>query len=167
MFFSPLKWHCLLTLIAHITVITAKTATDDHNNKNNKITIKIKFNKINDGYNDDIQTTATTYSYYVAGSFEDAKSKMRSFAATLKKPFTARYNPYTQSVELVDNAQQVNVPLACLCQTVPCAQRNDEPAVVHPTQRWAPLLCAQRNDGPRCGVPKTPVVVPDFCLSIS
>jgi len=102
---------------------------------NNKITIKIKFNKFNDGYNDDIQTTATTYSYYVAGSFEDAKSKMRSFAATLKKPFTARYNPYTQSVELVDNAQQVNMPLACLYQAVPCANATMSRAVVYPTQR--------------------------------
>lgn len=42
--------------------------------------------------------------YYVAASFEEAKAKMRAFAATLEKPFTARYNAYTQSVELVENA---------------------------------------------------------------
>jgi hypothetical protein len=27
----------------------------------------------------------------------------REFAASLDKPFTARYNPYTESIELLDN----------------------------------------------------------------
>lgn len=31
----------------------------------------------------------------------------RKFAATIPKPFTVRYNPYTQSVEILDNTQQL------------------------------------------------------------
>lgn len=30
-----------------------------------------------------------------------------SFAASLDKPFTAHYNPYTESIELLDNAEQL------------------------------------------------------------
>ena len=31
----------------------------------------------------------------------------RSFAATIPRPFTARYNPYTQSIEILDNKEQI------------------------------------------------------------
>jgi len=41
--------------------------------------------------------------YYVAESFASAKAKVREFASSLDKPFTARYNPYTESIELLDN----------------------------------------------------------------
>uniref|UniRef100_H3G9R5 phenylalanine 4-monooxygenase n=1 Tax=Phytophthora ramorum TaxID=164328 RepID=H3G9R5_PHYRM len=41
----------------------------------------------------------TTYQpvYYVADSLLDAKEKMRGFCEDLKKPFQARYNPYSQT----------------------------------------------------------------------
>ncbi|AWO98231.1 Phenylalanine-4-hydroxylase [Scophthalmus maximus] len=45
--------------------------------------------------------------YFVAESFEDAKERVRKFAGTIPRPFTVRYNPYTQSIEVLDNAQQL------------------------------------------------------------
>uniref|UniRef100_A0AAQ5YFR5 phenylalanine 4-monooxygenase n=1 Tax=Amphiprion ocellaris TaxID=80972 RepID=A0AAQ5YFR5_AMPOC len=45
--------------------------------------------------------------YFVAESFEDAKEKVRRFAATIPRPFSVRYNPYTQSIEVLDNTQQL------------------------------------------------------------
>ncbi|KAJ8262001.1 hypothetical protein GJAV_G00160970 [Gymnothorax javanicus] len=45
--------------------------------------------------------------YYVAESFEDAQEKVRKFAATIPRPFSVRYNPYTQSIEVLDNNQQL------------------------------------------------------------
>ncbi|KAG1712103.1 hypothetical protein DVH05_009342 [Phytophthora capsici] len=49
----------------------------------------------------------TTYQpvYYVADSLFDAKEKMRGFCEDLKKPFQARYEPYSQTV-LIDRAFQ-------------------------------------------------------------
>ncbi|BFZ24847.1 hypothetical protein BsWGS_27886 [Bradybaena similaris] len=45
--------------------------------------------------------------YYVADSFDDAKEKLRQFAATIPRPFSVRYNPYTQSVEVINSREQV------------------------------------------------------------
>eukprot|EP00055_Hartaetosiga_balthica_P005198 m.14889 g.14889 ORF g.14889 m.14889 type:complete len:442 (-) comp4389_c0_seq1:168-1493(-) len=45
--------------------------------------------------------------YFVAESFESAKEKVRRFASSLSRPFTCRYNPYTECVELLDNASQM------------------------------------------------------------
>lgn len=45
--------------------------------------------------------------YFVADSFVSAKEQMREFAAKLKRPFQVRYNPYTQSVELLESNQQL------------------------------------------------------------
>uniref|UniRef100_A0A3Q3JRL7 Phenylalanine-4-hydroxylase n=1 Tax=Monopterus albus TaxID=43700 RepID=A0A3Q3JRL7_MONAL len=45
--------------------------------------------------------------YFVAESFEDAQEKVRKFAATIPRPFTVRYNPYTQSIDVLDNTQQL------------------------------------------------------------
>nr|XP_033809407.1 phenylalanine-4-hydroxylase [Geotrypetes seraphini]XP_033809408.1 phenylalanine-4-hydroxylase [Geotrypetes seraphini] len=45
--------------------------------------------------------------YFVAESFEDAKEKVRKYAATIPRPFSVRYNPYTQSIEVLDSAQQL------------------------------------------------------------
>jgi phenylalanine-4-hydroxylase len=45
--------------------------------------------------------------YFLAESFRDAKEKVKSFAATIPRPFTARYNPYTQSIEILDNKEQI------------------------------------------------------------
>ncbi|KAJ8392350.1 hypothetical protein AAFF_G00077140 [Aldrovandia affinis] len=45
--------------------------------------------------------------YYVAQSFEDAKDKVRRYAATIPRPFTVRYNAYTHSIEVLDSTQQL------------------------------------------------------------
>merc|ERR1712038_110823 len=45
--------------------------------------------------------------YYVTQSFEDAQRKMREFANTIPKPFTARYCPYTSRIEQLDNKKLI------------------------------------------------------------
>ncbi|XP_054844785.1 phenylalanine-4-hydroxylase isoform X2 [Eublepharis macularius] len=45
--------------------------------------------------------------YYVAESFKDAKQKLRKYASTIPRPFSVRYNPYTQRIEVLDNAKQL------------------------------------------------------------
>lgn len=45
--------------------------------------------------------------YFAADSFDDAKAKLRQFASTIPRPFSVRYNPYTQSVEVINTKQQI------------------------------------------------------------
>ena len=51
--------------------------------------------------------TSYQNAYYYTDSFEEAKDKMRQFAGQIKRPFGVRYNPYTQSVEVLSNAQKI------------------------------------------------------------
>ncbi|NP_001191619.1 tryptophan 5-monoxygenase [Aplysia californica] len=43
--------------------------------------------------------------YFYTDSFEEAKEKMRQFASTIKRPFAVRYNPYTESVDVLDSTR--------------------------------------------------------------
>jgi len=45
--------------------------------------------------------------YFVTESFEDAKQKMIDFAAIIPRPFGVRYDPYTQSIQLLDSKYQI------------------------------------------------------------
>ena len=45
--------------------------------------------------------------YFYTDSFEEAKEKMREFASTIKRPFGLRYNPYTQTVEVLSNTRKI------------------------------------------------------------
>ncbi|KAM7300198.1 protein henna [Ixodes scapularis] len=54
--------------------------------------------------------------YFVAESFQHAQKKMREYALSIPRPFTVRYNPYTQNVEIVDTNIQVQ-NLACDIQS--------------------------------------------------
>jgi len=45
--------------------------------------------------------------YFVTESFEDAKQKMIDFASTIPRPFGVRYDPYTQSIQLLDSKRQI------------------------------------------------------------
>lgn len=51
--------------------------------------------------------TSFQESYFYNKSFEEAKDKMREFASTIKRPFAVRYNPYTQSVDVLDSAREI------------------------------------------------------------
>uniref|UniRef100_A0A8C5SHK1 phenylalanine 4-monooxygenase n=1 Tax=Laticauda laticaudata TaxID=8630 RepID=A0A8C5SHK1_LATLA len=45
--------------------------------------------------------------YYIAESFEDAKQKLRKYASMISRPFSVRYNPYTERIEVLDNIKQL------------------------------------------------------------
>jgi len=45
--------------------------------------------------------------YFVTESFEDAKQRMIDFAATIPRPFGVRYDPYTQTIQLLDSKRQI------------------------------------------------------------
>ncbi|KAG5677005.1 hypothetical protein PVAND_006795 [Polypedilum vanderplanki] len=51
--------------------------------------------------------TAYQNAYYYTDSFEEAKEKLRDFACSIQRPFMVRYNPYTQSVEVLSNAKKI------------------------------------------------------------
>lgn len=43
----------------------------------------------------------------MAESFRDATEKIRSYAATLKRPFGVRYNAYTETIEVLDSKESL------------------------------------------------------------
>ncbi|XP_043276861.1 protein henna isoform X1 [Venturia canescens] len=45
--------------------------------------------------------------YFVAEDFEDAKEKMIKFAQTIPRKFGVRYDPYTQSISIIDSKYQI------------------------------------------------------------
>ncbi|XP_074605644.1 tryptophan 5-hydroxylase 1-like [Brevipalpus obovatus] len=51
--------------------------------------------------------TTFQQAYFFTDSFEAAKEQMREFAATIKRPFGVRYDPYTQSVEILSNTRKI------------------------------------------------------------
>ncbi|RHZ90290.1 hypothetical protein Glove_1g18 [Diversispora epigaea] len=45
--------------------------------------------------------------YFVADSFKDAQQKVRDFANTLKRPYSVRYNPFTEAIEVLDKKEKI------------------------------------------------------------
>uniref|UniRef100_A0A672GP07 Tyrosine 3-monooxygenase n=1 Tax=Salarias fasciatus TaxID=181472 RepID=A0A672GP07_SALFA len=45
--------------------------------------------------------------YFVSESFTDAKEKFRTYVAGIKRPFSVKYDPYTSSVEVLDNPLKI------------------------------------------------------------
>ncbi|XP_077419389.1 tryptophan 5-hydroxylase 1-like isoform X1 [Vanacampus margaritifer] len=45
--------------------------------------------------------------YFVAETFDDAKNKMREFAKRIRRPFSVRYNAYTQSVDVLQDSGSI------------------------------------------------------------
>jgi tryptophan 5-monooxygenase len=56
--------------------------------------------------------TSYQNAYYYTDSFDEAKDKMRLFAETIKRPFMVRYNPYTQTVEVLSNAKKITAVMS-------------------------------------------------------
>uniref|UniRef100_A0A8C3ACL6 Tyrosine 3-monooxygenase n=1 Tax=Cyclopterus lumpus TaxID=8103 RepID=A0A8C3ACL6_CYCLU len=50
--------------------------------------------------------------YFVSESFEDAKTKLRRYSATIKRPFAVRYDPFTCSVEVLDQPAKIRNSLS-------------------------------------------------------
>ncbi|XP_055059931.2 tryptophan 5-hydroxylase 1b isoform X1 [Misgurnus anguillicaudatus] len=46
--------------------------------------------------------------YFISESFEEAKVRMREFAKMIQRPFSLRYNPYTQSVCVLKDMPSIN-----------------------------------------------------------
>ncbi|XP_064489923.1 tryptophan 5-hydroxylase 1-like [Ornithodoros turicata] len=51
--------------------------------------------------------TAFQNVYFYTESFDEAKQQMREFAKTIKRPFGLRYNPYTQTVDVLTNTRKI------------------------------------------------------------
>ncbi|CAF4404853.1 unnamed protein product [Rotaria sp. Silwood2] len=45
--------------------------------------------------------------YFLAESFKDAKEKLRQYALTIPRPFSVHYNPYTQTIEVINGKEQI------------------------------------------------------------
>ncbi|KAF9438744.1 hypothetical protein BGZ76_005263 [Entomortierella beljakovae] len=45
--------------------------------------------------------------YFVAESFKDAQMRVREFANSMERPFSVRYNAYTESIEILDSKDKV------------------------------------------------------------
>ncbi|CAI4223154.1 unnamed protein product [Auanema sp. JU1783] len=45
--------------------------------------------------------------YYFTRNFEEAQQKLRMFTSSMKRPFIVRYNPYTESVEVLNNKRSL------------------------------------------------------------
>ncbi|VDP87903.1 unnamed protein product [Echinostoma caproni] len=63
---------------------------------------------------DPVRTSAQSYPitqyqpiYFVADSFSDAKKKLKQFTDRMTRPFTVRYDPYTESIEAFDSLSGV------------------------------------------------------------
>ncbi|KAM4617855.1 tyrosine 3-monooxygenase [Discoglossus pictus] len=49
--------------------------------------------------------------YFVSESFSDAKEKLRIYASRIKRPFAVRYDPYTESIDVLDSPDRIRSSL--------------------------------------------------------
>ncbi|KAF3854589.1 hypothetical protein F7725_022644, partial [Dissostichus mawsoni] len=49
--------------------------------------------------------------YFISESFTDAKEKFRGYVAGIKRPFSVRFDPFTSSVEVLDNPLKIQAGL--------------------------------------------------------
>ncbi|XP_036220339.1 tryptophan 5-hydroxylase 1 [Bactrocera oleae] len=99
------------------------------------ITAKDKIKKFDPDVTCQEECIITSYqnAYYYTDSFEEAKEQMRNFADSIQRPFGVRYNPYTQEVEVLSNAQKITAfvselkgDLSLVCQAMRKISANDE-----------------------------------------
>ncbi|XP_020898119.1 protein henna [Exaiptasia diaphana] len=48
------------------------------------------------------------FKYFVAESFKSAREKLKSFAAQIPRPFSVRYNAFTQSIDVIENKDDLS-----------------------------------------------------------
>lgn len=56
--------------------------------------------------------TAYQNAYYYTDSFEEAKDRMRLFAESIQRPFGVKYNPYTQTVDVLSSAKRIRAAVS-------------------------------------------------------
>lgn len=56
--------------------------------------------------------TAYQNAYYYTDSFEEAKDRMRLFAESIQRPFGVKYNPYTQTVDVLSSAKRITAAVS-------------------------------------------------------
>uniref|UniRef100_UPI00398F3822 tyrosine 3-monooxygenase n=1 Tax=Pristiophorus japonicus TaxID=55135 RepID=UPI00398F3822 len=49
--------------------------------------------------------------YFVSESFNDAIDKLRKYAASIKRPFSVKYDPFSKTIEVLDNPQKIRKSL--------------------------------------------------------
>uniref|UniRef100_A0A674NA72 Tyrosine 3-monooxygenase n=1 Tax=Takifugu rubripes TaxID=31033 RepID=A0A674NA72_TAKRU len=52
--------------------------------------------------------------YFISESFADAKEKFRRYVAGIKRPFSVRFDPYTTSIQVLDNPLKIQGGLECV-----------------------------------------------------
>lgn len=45
--------------------------------------------------------------YFVADSFQNAQQRMRDYSLVLQRPFSVRYDPYSESIEILDRKDKI------------------------------------------------------------
>ncbi|KAJ8032175.1 Tryptophan 5-hydroxylase 1 [Holothuria leucospilota] len=60
-----------------------------------------------DVINQECKITTFQDSYFVSRSFTEAKRQIREYTTSIKRPFGVRYDPYTQSLEVMKNASEI------------------------------------------------------------
>jgi len=45
--------------------------------------------------------------YFVAESFRQAQERIRDFSSKMERPFSVRYNAFTQSIEVLDSRSKL------------------------------------------------------------
>ncbi|XP_043195262.1 tryptophan 5-hydroxylase 1-like [Amphibalanus amphitrite] len=106
--------------------------------------------------NEECIITAFQNVYYYTDTFEEAKEKMRAYAATIVRPFGVRYNPYTHTVDVLSSTQKVAAlvselrgDLCIVTNALKKIQENDEDADVEAiTQLLSAALPAEASRTP-------------------
>ena len=65
-----------------------------------------RFN-VEDAFNTECVVTSYQKRYFYTETIEEAKEELRNLAASIKKPFELRYNPYTQSVQALSSSGKI------------------------------------------------------------
>jgi len=90
-----------------------------------------KFN-VEDVCNTECVVTSYQKRYFFNESIEEAKMELRNLAASIKKPFELRYNPYTQTVQtlssggkILDMAKQIKGDVFLIANAIKKIQGNE------------------------------------------